>query len=65
MLASYFDGCSIGMSYVGVVSYNGTSLSIVLGTHHCIASAILFMNSMEEFYKDYYLEFHEMASNNL
>ena len=60
MLASYFGGCSIGMSYVGVVHPLSAGLSIVLGTHHCIANCIV-MNSMEEFYKDYYLEFHEMA----
>ena len=49
MVASYLGGCSIATSYVGVVHPFSAGLSVVLGTHHCIANCIV-MRAMEEFY---------------
>ena len=60
MVASYLGGCSIAMSYVGVVHPFSAGLSVVLGIHHCEANCIV-MNAMEEFYPDYFKEFHQMA----
>lgn len=56
MVASYLGGCSIATSYVGVVHPFSAGLSVVLGTHHCVANCIV-MRGMEEFYPDAYKEF--------
>ena len=47
MIASFLGGCAIGSSYVGVVHPFSAALSVVLGTHHCVANCIvmLIMNS--------------------
>lgn len=60
MVASYLGGCAIGNSYVGVVHPFSAGLSVVLGTHHCIANCIV-MNAMDEFYPDETREFREMV----
>lgn len=60
MVASYLGGCSIAMSYVGIVHPFSAGLSVVLGIHHCEANCIV-MNAMEEFYPNYFEEFHQMA----
>jgi len=60
MIASYFGGCAIANSFVGVVHPFSAGLSVVLGTHHCIGNCIT-MNAMEEFYPKEYKEFFEMA----
>ena len=60
MVASYLGGCSIATSYVGVVHPLSAGLSVVLGTHHCIANCIV-MRVMKEFYPEAYDEFWEMA----
>ena len=60
MIASYFGGCAIANSFVGVVHPFSAGLSVVLGTHHCIGNCIT-MNGMEEFYPKEYDEFFEMA----
>lgn len=60
MVASYLGGCSIAMSYVGVVHPFSAGLSVVFGVHHCEANCIV-MNAMEEFYPNYFEEFHQMA----
>ena len=60
MVASYFGGCAIANSFVGVVHPFSAGLSVVLGTHHCIGNSIT-MNGMEEFYPDEYREFFKMA----
>jgi len=60
MIASYFGGCAIANSFVGVVHPFSAGLSVVLGTHHCIGNCIT-MNAMEEFYPKEYKEFNLMA----
>ncbi|MEM4396799.1 MAG: iron-containing alcohol dehydrogenase family protein [Candidatus Woesearchaeota archaeon] len=49
MIASYFGGCAIGMSLVGLVHPFSAALSVVLGLHHCVSNCIV-MRAMEEFY---------------
>ena len=51
MVASYLGGCAIANSYVGVVHPFSAGLSVVLGTHHCLANCIT-MRAMEEFYPE-------------
>jgi len=60
MVASYLGGCAIATSYVGVVHPFSAGLSVVLGTHHCVANCIT-MRAMEEFYPDEYKEFWQMV----
>jgi len=60
MVASYLGGCAIATSYVGVVHPFSAGLSVVLGTHHCIANCIT-MRAMEEFYPKEYQEFWSMV----
>jgi len=60
MVASYLGGCAIANSYVGVVHPLSAGLSVVLGTHHCIANCIV-MTVMEEFYPNEHHEFIEMT----
>jgi 3-deoxy-alpha-D-manno-octulosonate 8-oxidase len=61
MIASYFGGCAIANSFVGVIHPFSAGLSVVLDTHHCIGNCIT-MNAMEEFYPKEYKEFFEMAN---
>lgn len=56
MVASYLGGCAIASSYVGVIHPFSAGLSVVLGTHHCVANCIT-MRAMEEFYPEEYKEF--------
>lgn len=56
MVASYLGGCAIATSYVGVIHPFSAALSVVLGTHHCVANCIT-IRAMEEFYPDAYAEF--------
>jgi len=60
MVASYLGGCAIATSYVGVVHPFSAGLSVVLGTHHCVANCIT-MRAMEEFYPKEYEEFWGMV----
>lgn len=60
MVASYLGGCAIATSYVGVVHPFSAGLSVVLGTHHCIANCIT-MRAMEEFYPEEFDEFWQMV----
>ena len=60
MVASYLGGCSIATSYVGIVHPFSAGLSVVFGTHHCLANCIV-MRSMQEFYPDAYEEFWSMV----
>jgi 3-deoxy-alpha-D-manno-octulosonate 8-oxidase len=60
MVASYLGGCAIATSYVGIVHPFSAGLSVVLGTHHCLANCIT-MGSMESFYPNEYNEFMTMA----
>lgn len=60
MVASYLGGCSIATSYVGVVHPLSAGLSVVLGTHHCIANCIV-MRAMAEFYPQAFEEFWAMV----
>ena len=62
MVASYLGGCAIATSYVGVVHPLSAGLSVVLGTHHCVANCSV-MRSMEKYYPIYFEEFWEMAAN--
>jgi len=61
MVASYLGGCAIANSYVGVIHPFSAGLSVVLGTHHCVANCITMM-AMEEFYPAEYEEFNRMAA---
>ncbi len=56
MLASYFGGCAVANSLVGVVHPFSAGLSVVLGIHHCLANCIV-MNVMEDFYPEETKEF--------
>jgi len=62
-VASFLGGCSIATSYVGVVHPFSAALSVVFGTHHCIANCIV-MRAMDEFYESGYEEFWSMAFRN-
>jgi 3-deoxy-alpha-D-manno-octulosonate 8-oxidase len=59
MTASYLGGCAIASSFVGVVHPVSSGLSVVLGTHHCVANCIT-MLAMDEFYPAACREFREM-----
>ena len=61
MVASYMGGCAIASSFVGLIHPFSAGLSVVLGTHHCIANCIV-MNSMDVFYPKECEEFKLMAS---
>ena len=58
MVASYLGGASLANSFVGVVHPFSAGLSIVFGTHHCVANCII-MNAMEEFYSGETKQFKE------
>ncbi len=60
MIASYFGGCAIANSFVGIIHPFSAGLSVVLDTHHCIGNCIT-MNAMEEFYPTEFEEFSAMA----
>lgn len=60
MLASYFGGQAIASGFVGVVHPLSAALSVVLGTHHCVANCIT-MRAMAEFYPAEHTEFFSMA----
>jgi 3-deoxy-alpha-D-manno-octulosonate 8-oxidase len=60
MVASYLGGCAIATSYVGVVHPFSAGLSVVLGTHHCVANCIT-MRAMKGFYPKEYEEFWGMV----
>lgn len=60
MVASYFGGCAIATSFVGVIHPLSAGLSVVLGTHHCISNCIT-MQAVEEFYPKYFVEFWNFA----
>jgi 3-deoxy-alpha-D-manno-octulosonate 8-oxidase len=59
MVASYLGGSAIGNSFVGVVHPFSAGLSVVYGTHHCLANCLI-MNVMHEFYPAETAEFHRM-----
>lgn len=61
MVASYLGGCAIATSYVGVLHPFSAGLSVVLGTHHCLANCITMM-AMGEFYPQAVEEFLRMAT---
>ena len=63
MIASYLGGCAIATSYVGIVHPLSAGLSVVFGTHHCIANCIV-MRAMKEFYPKYYKEFWSFVEIN-
>lgn len=60
MVASYLGGCAIANSYVGLVHPFSAGLSVVLGTHHCLANCIV-LNALEEFYPTEFKEFQAMV----
>ncbi len=62
MVASYLGGCAIASSYVGVVHPFSAGLSVVLGSHHCVANCIT-MRAMEEFYPKEFNEFWSMVDH--
>lgn len=61
MAASYLGGSALANSYVGIVHPFSAGLSMVLGTHHCVANCIV-MNAMDEFYPAEVAEFRNMVS---
>ena len=60
MVASYFGGCAVGTTYVGVLHPFSAGLSVVLGMHHGIANCVA-MTAMEEFYPRGLEEFWRMV----
>ena len=60
MVASYFGGCAVGTTYVGVLHPFSAGLSVVLGMHHGIANCVA-MTAMEEFYPRELEEFWRMV----
>lgn len=60
MVASYLGGCAIATSYVGLIHPFSAGLSVVLGTHHCVANCIV-MRAMDEFYPEACREFWKMV----
>ena len=60
MAASYLGGCAIASSYVGLVHPLSAGLSVVFGTHHCLANCMV-MRSMEEHYPQGFSDFWQMA----
>lgn len=60
MVASYLGGCAIASSYVGLVHPFSAGLSVVLGTHHCVANCSV-MRAMDEFYPEACSEFRQMV----
>jgi 3-deoxy-alpha-D-manno-octulosonate 8-oxidase len=61
MVASYFGGCAIASSYVGLVHPLSAALGVVLGIHHGLANCIV-MTAMEEFYPKEVKTFWEMVN---
>ena len=59
MVASFLGGSAIGNSFVGIVHPLSAGLSMVFGTHHCVANCIV-MNVMDEFYPAETEEFRKM-----
>ena len=57
MLASYYGGCAISSSMVGVIHPLSAALSVVFKFHHCISNCIAF-KAAKEFYP---LEFREFS----
>jgi 3-deoxy-alpha-D-manno-octulosonate 8-oxidase len=57
MLASYYGGCAISSSMVGIIHPLSAALSIVFKFHHCLANCIAFKAS-KEFYPKEYKEFN-------
>lgn len=60
MTASFLGGAAIATGFVGVVHPMSAALSVVLGTHHCLANCIT-MTVMEDFYPEACLEFHAIV----
>ncbi len=58
MTASFFGGCAIANSYVGVVHPFSAGLSMVFGTRHCVGNCIV-MNVMDDFYPEESKKFRE------
>lgn len=61
MVASYLGGASLANSFVGVIHPFSAGLSIVFGTHHCLANCII-MNVMDEFYPKETEQFREYVN---
>jgi len=59
MTASYFGGCSVLNSEVGVCHALSYGLSLVLGYHHGIANCIVF-NQLEPYYPEAVRKFRQM-----
>lgn len=56
MVASYFGGCAVANSNVGICHPLSYGLSLVLDYHHGIANCIVFQQ-LEEYYGEYVKEF--------
>lgn len=63
MMASYFGGCSIVYSEVGICHALSYGLSFVFGYHHGIANCIVF-DKLEKYYPDDLPVFREMVHRN-
>lgn len=53
MIASFLGGQAISMSFVGLIHPLSAAISVVYGTHHCLANCIV-MRAMEEYYPKEY-----------
>jgi len=59
MVASYFGGCAVANSNVGICHPLSYGLSLVLGYHHGVANCITFQQ-LEEYYGEYVREFFDI-----
>lgn len=63
MMASFFGGCSVASSEVGICHALSYGISLVLGYRHGIANCIVF-NQLEEFYPKDVKVFRQMLKKN-
>lgn len=53
MIASYFGGCALANSMVGMIHPFSAGLSVVLGQRHCIANCLI-LNALKNYYPEDY-----------
>lgn len=63
MVSSFFGGCSIANSSVGICHALSYGIAFILGYRHGIANSIVF-NQLEEYYGDDVVKFKKMLAKN-
>lgn len=61
MVSSFFGGCAIGFTEVGICHALSYGLSLVLGFGHGLSNCIVF-NQLDEYYGDHVSTFRKMSS---